>query len=111
MVKCSVDWFKNYRDILESDVVHGRRADGRDIDWMLHVNPRLKHKGMLVAFNPLKRPVEKSLRVNLYYTGLTDTALIRQEEGDAKAHPLNRKFHFDLPVNVESEGMTWFVVE
>ena len=30
MVKAQVDWYKRHRDILESDVIHGRRADGRD---------------------------------------------------------------------------------
>ncbi len=81
LVKTWVDWFKQYRDILESDVVHGRRADGRDLDWMLHVNPKLKHKGMLVVFNPLKEPVKKTIRVNLYYTGLTDKVEVRDRDG------------------------------
>ena len=55
MVGTWVDWFKAHRDILESDLIHGRRADARDLDWMLHVNPKLKEKGMLVVFNPLPR--------------------------------------------------------
>jgi hypothetical protein len=111
MVKGCVAWFTKYRDILESDMIHGRRADGRDLDWMLHVNPQLKHKGMLVVFNPFNRAVEKSLRVNLYYTGLTESARIRQEEGDVKTYELDRTFHVDVPVKVEAENMTWFVVE
>ncbi|XAM00338.1 hypothetical protein OT109_02905 [Phycisphaeraceae bacterium D3-23] len=76
MVKGVVDWFNNYRDILESDFVHGRRADGRDLDWVLHVNPGLDEKGMLCVYNPLDHDVTKKLRVNLYYTGLADTAHI-----------------------------------
>ena len=38
VVKKWVDFFKMYRDILESDIIHVRRADGRDIDCILHVN-------------------------------------------------------------------------
>ena len=55
MVQRWVSWFKAHRDILESDLVHGRRADARDLDWMLHVNPALEEKGLLVVFNPLDR--------------------------------------------------------
>jgi hypothetical protein len=60
MVKVWVSWYKAHRDILESDLIHGRRADARDVDWMLHVNPTLKERGLLVVFNPLGEPVTNS---------------------------------------------------
>lgn len=69
-VKSWVDWYKEHRDILESDVIHGRRADGRDVDWMLHVNPRLPERALLAAWNPLPVSVHRALRVNLHYAGL-----------------------------------------
>ena len=50
LVKQKVAWFKKHRAILESDVVHGRRPDGRNLDWMLHVNPGLDECGMLVVY-------------------------------------------------------------
>ena len=53
MVKAQVDWFKTHRDVLEGDIIHLRRADGRDIDYWLNVNPAGKEKGMLCVFNPL----------------------------------------------------------
>ncbi|NQU23311.1 MAG: alpha-galactosidase [Candidatus Nealsonbacteria bacterium] len=111
MVKQQVDWFKKYRDILESDVIHGRRADGRELDWMLHVNPKLEHKGMLVVFNPLKEAARRTLKVNLYYTGLTDTAKIREQEGTPQSHELARDDSVEIPVEIGPEGFTWFVVE
>ncbi|MFH1919272.1 MAG: hypothetical protein ABIP48_05200 [Planctomycetota bacterium] len=111
LVKKWVDWFKEHRDILESDVVHGRRADGRDLDWMLHVNPTLEHKGMLVVFNPLNEPVKKTIRVNLYYTGLTDKAEIRDRAGAVSTHQFNRDFSVEIPVEIGPEGFTWFVME
>ena len=52
LVKSNVAWFKKYRNILESDFVHGRRADGKELDWVLHVNPRLETQGMLCIYNP-----------------------------------------------------------
>ena len=111
LVKTWVDWFKEYRDILESDVIHGRRADGRDLDWMLHVNPNLKQKGMLVVFNPLKEPVKKTIRVNLYYTGLTDKAELRDQEGETNTYQLNRDHTIEIPVKIGPEGFVWFVME
>lgn len=111
MVRSRVDWFKAHRDILESDLVHGRRADARDLDWMLHVNPGLKEKGMLVVFNPLSETVEKTLRVNLYYTGLTESALIRDADGAAKRHTLDRDYSVEVPVQVPAQGMQWWVIE
>ncbi len=111
MVKSKVDWFKAHRDILESDLIHGRRADARDLDWMLHVNPRLKEKGMLVVFNPLNEPVTKILRVNLYYAGLADTARLRERGGPPKRLKLARDYSVELPVTVPAQGMQWFTLE
>lgn len=111
MLKSKVDWFKAHRDILESDLIHGRRADARDLDWMLHVNPRLREKGMLVVFNPLDETVTKNIRVNLYYTGLSETAQIRELGGPATPVRLARDYSVEVPVAVPAQGMNWFVVE
>ena len=111
LVKHWVAWYKKYRDILESDLIHGRRADGRDLDWMLHVNPKLPHQGMLVVFNPLERELSRALHVNLYYTGLTDTARIREQEGKFATYKLDREYEITIPVTVPPRGMTWFVIE
>lgn len=111
MVAKWVAWFKEYRDILESDLVHCRRADGRDIDWMLHCNPRLERKGMLVVFNPLTETVTRDIGVNLYYTGLEDKALVRAEGGPEKEYPIARDYSVRLNITVPARGFTWFVVE
>jgi len=108
-----VAWYKLYRDVLESDVIHNasRRADGRGLDWLLHANPRLPQKGLLMVYNPLDRSVEQTITLSLYYTGLTDTAKIRREEGPAKAYTLDRQYRVKLPVQVPAQGRTWFVIE
>ena len=111
MVQAEVAWFKAHRDILESELIHGRRADARDLDWMLHVNPGLKEKGMLVVFNPLAETVTRKLRVNLYYTGLKDTARLRDRDGTVKRFQLGRDYTVEVPVQVPPGGMSWFVVE
>jgi hypothetical protein len=111
MVKRSVDWYKDYRAILDSDIIHGRRADGRDLDWVLHVNPKLEHKGMLVVWNPLDQAVSRTLRVNLYYTGLTGTASIREQEGAEQDYAMDALGNIDITVTVPANGMNWYVIE
>jgi len=111
MVKDQVDWFKAHRDILESDLIHGRRADARDLDWMLHVNPLLKEKGLLVVFNPLNEPVRKVLKPNVYYTGLTRAARLRERGGKVQRLPVGRDGRVEVTVSVPAQGMSWWVIE
>lgn len=111
MVRNWVTWYKEHRDILESDLIHGRRADGRDLDWMLHVNPKLDTRGMLAVFNPLDRPVRKTLAINLYYTGLKERAVVRNESGEELEIPLTRDYKIALQVQVPAQGFTWFTFQ
>lgn len=111
MVKKWVDFYKRHRAILESDIIHLRRADGRDIDYLLHVNPALQEKGLLMVYNPLDHEVRRTLLVPLYYTGLTRTATIRLQDGTAQRMTLDRDYRVNLPVRVAAQGVSWFVFE
>ena len=110
-VKKWVDFYKQHRPILDSDILHLRRADGRDLDYILHVNPTLKEKGLLMVYNPLPESVTKTLTIPLYYTGLTDVAKVQGPAGAAQEYRLNRKFEIELPVTIPAHGYSWFVVE
>ena len=46
VVKRWVDFYKQHRAILDSDIIHLRRADARDWDGWLHVNPQLSERGL-----------------------------------------------------------------
>jgi hypothetical protein len=111
LVKKWVDWYKKYRAILNSDVIHLRRPDGRDLDAVLHVNAGLKEKGLALVFNPTDRTVEKIFSLPLYYTGLTNEAKIREQEGETKTYRLDRKYEVQLSVKVGPNSFTWFVIE
>ena len=106
-----MDFYKKYRDILDSDIIHVRRPDGRDIDCILHVNPQLKIKGLAMVYNPLDREVKKDLKLPLYYTGLTKTAHIRQQEGNSGNYKLDREYNVKIPVEIGPKGITWFVIQ
>ncbi len=106
-----VDWFKKYRDILTSDVIHVRRPDGRDWDCIVHVNPFRQHRGLALLFNPLDHALKRQVSLPLYYTGLTDTAHILDQEGAAKTFHLDREFNVRVLVEVPANGYTWLVIE
>ena len=110
LVKKWVTWFKKYRDILESDIIHLRRADGKDLDYFLHVNPYIRRRGLLMVYNPLDRPIIRKIRVPLYYTGLKKIALIRHEEGPVKVYRLDRDYSVTLNVSVPAKGRTWYLI-
>lgn len=111
MVMSKVAWYKKYRTILEGDLIHGRRADARDIDWMLHVDPASQRCGMLVVFNPKTEPVQRSLRVPLYYTGLTQSAIVTDHAGSKSDLRLERDYSVQLDIDVPAEGMSWYLFE
>lgn len=111
VVKQWVDFYKKYRPILDSDIIHVRRADGRDIDCMMHVNPQLQTKGLAVVYNPLAQAVKRKLILPLYYTGLTETATIRHEQENGKQFRLDRGYRVEIPVEMPARSVTWFVIE
>jgi hypothetical protein len=114
MVAQEVAWFKKYRDILESDIIHGRRPDATSLDWSLHVNPQLATPGMLVVFNPTSKGLSEKLKVPMHYTGLSHEAVVydaRAESGqepDRKALPISVNEILELDVVVPAYSMRSF---
>ena len=111
MLKRWVDWHKRYRDILESDLIHVRRADGRDVDYSVQVNPKLQHRAFAMIHNPLNQAVNRTVTLPLYYSGLRDTARIREQEGAWQTHVLDNHQRAFVPVSIPARGRTWLVVE
>jgi len=107
----TINWYKKYRNILNADIIHLRRADGRDWDGVMHVNPQLKTKGLLMLYNPLKEKITRTIKVPLYYTGLTSNATVREKEGVVKKYALDRNYEIDLTFTIAPESYTWFVIE
>jgi hypothetical protein len=111
MVKGIVQWYKKYRNILNSDIIHLRRADGRDWDGIMHVNPKLKEKGLVMLYNPLGTAVRRTIRLPLYYTGLTTVANIRVKTGNPQKYQLNRDYSVDITVEIPAQEYTWLTIE
>lgn len=109
MVKASIDWYKKHREVLEGNIIHLRRADGRDIDYWLNVNPGGEENGLLMVFNPLDKPVKRNIEVPLYYTGLKDQAQVSHENEPSINYKLNRDYTIQLEIEVPPLGITWYL--
>ncbi|MBX3733250.1 MAG: alpha-galactosidase [Verrucomicrobiae bacterium] len=104
-------FYKRHRDILNSDIIHVRRPDGRDIDCMLHVNPGLAERGLAMVYNPLDTPVTRTLDLPLYYTGLTGKASIRREEDAPALYSLDARGVATIPLEMAPRSATWLVIK
>jgi hypothetical protein len=91
MVARQVAAYKQDRPILDSPLVPLRRADGRDWDGWLHVNPRLETPGLAVVYNPLAEAIEREIEVPLYYTGLVGSCSYQIGNGAVTSGQLDRR--------------------
>ncbi len=51
------------------------------------------------------------MKLPLYYTGLSDTAMIRREEGQPMSYKLDRQGNVELPIDMAPRSAIWFVIE
>lgn len=111
LVKKWVSFYKKHRAILDADIIHLKRADGRGIDAILHVNPSSSEKGLLMVYNPLDHAVKQNLTINVYYTGLSRVASINENDGKARRFSINRNYEITIPVNVEPNSQSWYIIK
>ncbi len=104
MVVQMVDWFKRHREVLEGDLIHLRRPDGRDLDYWLMVNPLAEERAALLAFNPLDRSVSKTIEVPLYYAGITDVTTMMSDDKAPIQMELDRHYRVSVSLDVKPGG-------
>lgn len=111
VVRKWVDFYKRYRRVLDGDIVHVRRADGRDLDCMLHVDPRGESVvGLALVYNPLDRVVRKTLTLPLYYTGLDAAAALSLDGAATTRVPLDRQFRVAVDIEVAPYAVRWVLI-
>lgn len=111
MVKKWVDFYKGHRAILDSDILHLRRPDGKDWDGFIHVNSALDQKGLLMVYNPLSEPVKRTIQIPVYYTGLSGTAGVREQDGKLKKYPVSRDYMVTMEITIPAKGYNWYTFE
>lgn len=111
VVKRWVDFYKAHRAILDSDLIHLRRPDGRDWDGWLHVNPRLRERGLAMVYNPVEVELVRDISLPLYYTGLTEKARVRVGDSQEQEVSLDREYAARITVRIPAKGRLALVVE
>lgn len=110
VVKKWVDFYKKHRQILDSDIIHLRRADGTDWDGILHVNPSGNEKGLLMLYNPLEEAITRNLKIPVYYTGLSNKVRIEAQDGQVKSYSVNRDYEIPLTVTIPANGYRYYIL-
>ncbi|WP_140939380.1 LamG-like jellyroll fold domain-containing protein [Sphingobacterium lumbrici] len=111
MVSKWINWFKKHREILTSEIIHVSRPNGRDIDCMLHVNPFIAEKGMVVFFNPTDKVVKKEMKLPLYYTGIKGEAKLTGADGNTIVKAMDAKSDITVQVEIAPGGTAWYVIQ
>ena len=111
LVEKWVSFYKKHRQILDGDIIHIRRPDGRDFDAILHVDPAGAEKGLLMMYNPLNTPITRTLNIPVYYTGLKDKVAVKEQEGTSKAVPITRDFKIKLTVTIPAKGYNYLILK
>ena len=106
-----ITWYKKYRRILNSDIIHLRKPDARDWDGIMHVNPEEKEKALALFFNPTDEEITRTISLPLYYTGLQGKVRIREQEGKPRTYKLDCRKNTELTIRIPARGYTWYVVE
>ena len=110
-VQSVIDWYKKYRSILNADMIQLRRADGRDWDGWLHVDPALPQKGLMMLFNPTNETITRTIQLPLYYTGLKDKATIAAKGNTSKIYTMNRTYETSFSFTLAPGAYEWFTIE
>jgi len=104
-----VAFYKRHRRILDADIIHLRRADGRDWDGWLHVDPQGEERALAMIYNPLATPIRRTLSIPLHYAGLKERASVAQDDGAARAIALDAEQRASIEVEIPARGKTWLV--
>ncbi len=104
-----VGFYKRHRRILDADIIHLRRADGRDWDGWLHVDPTGDERALAMLYNPLATPIRRTLRLPLYYAGLKEGASVAQDDGAVRPITLDGEQEASIEIDIPARGRTWLV--
>jgi hypothetical protein len=110
MVAAVISWYKKHFQILNADIIHLRRADGRDWDGWMHVSPALPEKAMVFIFNPLPVAIRRVITVPLYYTGLSGRAVVIGQDGSRQSLTLSRDYAIQVSLTIPAGSSNWFII-
>lgn len=110
-VKKWVDFYKAHRQILDADIIHVRRPDGKDFDAILHADPSGPEKGLLMVYNPLETEITRDIRINVYYTGLHEKVVITDNHGKNETLYPDRNYYISMKITIPAKSQRWWVLK
>ena len=110
LVKSHIEHYKKYRDILNADIIHLRRPDGRDWDGIMHADTELRDKGYAVIYNPTSEKITRAITLPLYYTGIRKQVLIGVEGEDFQQYEINPNSEVQLSLTIPPHGFRWILI-
>lgn len=110
IVKKWVSFYKQHRAILDSDILHIRRPMGTDYDAIMHVNPHLEERALVMIYNPLQNTIHRTISLPLYYTGLTDEIELSINDGPWQKSNMNRMYDFKLDIELPAQSGNWIII-
>lgn len=107
-----VSVYKQYREIITSDIVHVRRPDGQSMDAFMHVNAFAMDgtQAFAAVFNPTLFNLTQTLQFNLYYAGISTTALVSHEGSPAQPYTVARDYSIAITVTLPPQSVTWYAI-
>jgi hypothetical protein len=110
LVEKWVGFYKKHREVLDADIIHLRRPDGRDWDGILHVNPTGEEKGLLMLYNPLNEKIIRNITVPVYYTGLHNKLVLEDQQGKTQTVAVSRDYDIAIEVEIPAKGYRYFLM-
>ena len=102
-----ITFYKSHREVLDADLIHLRRPDGRDWDGFVHVNPQGNEKALAMFYNPLTTEITRTIRLPLRYAGLTGKTLVSVNGSTPTTVPLDPADDLTIKVVIPAGGRTW----
>ena len=103
-------FYKAHRQVLDGDMIHLRRANGRDWDGWLHVNPQGEEKGMAFLYNPLAEEITRTVSIPTHYTGVTGHAQITVN-GAKSTRTAITDGKAEITVKIPARSRIWLLIK
>jgi hypothetical protein len=105
MVIRTVAKYKKYRRLLEGDITHLRRPDGRRIDAILHTDDDHPSRMMLVAYNPVSHKQSTILGLPSTLSPYKAIRIVDTDTGKSSTLTPEQNGRFEISVTVDGGSM------
>ena len=105
--------FNRFRDVLNGDIIHVKKPNGRSWDAMMHVLPSAAPgsvRAFALFFNPsTTQDIVLSTQLSVYYAGFSAASVVNVEWSDGSTESLPQDIFFSIALRkrIEAKGFAW----